>query len=86
MKNRTKKKSKPKYKPLKLHLPYSYGLLLHYDFIHAKADGFEILNAMNRLIRQRVISQNRKRGLCVSQILATLSCSQLKKVRAAVLK
>ena len=80
----TKKKFHLKYRPLRLELPYSHGLLHHYGLIRANADGVETLKTMDRLIRQRVVVRYREQGLCVSQILAMLPADGIKKLRDAV--
>jgi len=74
------------YRPLKIKLPYSHGLLLQHGLIHPDADGVTVLHVMDCLIRQRVIVRYRKQGLCVSQILAMLPADGIKKLRHAVCK
>jgi hypothetical protein len=86
MMNGTKKKYQPKYRPIRLKLPWSHGLLHHYGLIRANADGVTVLHVMDCLIRQRVIVRYRKQGLCVSQILAMMSSAQIAKLRHAVRK
>ena len=82
----TKKTYQPKYRPIRLKLPWSHSLLHHYGLIRANADGVETLKTMDRLIRQRVIVRYRKQGLCVSHILAMLHADDIKKLRHAVCK